>query len=361
MLGQENPKALRRLQLRFAKHLGRLLFSLPLDVIPGEARASGQAVRRAFEVLVAGDKGLAFRLLLRPQVHVHLWCATFAIEQGRQADAAMHSRRLWDQLQFEMHHEGVDGVSSASVEGPSVSPSLCLPSPSFRRLAPRLALALTDTNPLALDEAHPDKSGNALSLGDASPEDWVASLSGALEVVGTWLPAIRQEMSLVLHQFVPVGTDDVRHLSASFAESVGTVYLTLHPMKMTMAEAVIHEFQHNKLNMLFALDRVMHNAYFPLYASPVRPDPRPLAGVLLAAHAFVPVAEMYARMAEAGAMNPDSARRFRTVVESNSEALATLSAHADPTEAGKTVLSELNACNVRHTTALNLEMKREAS
>ena len=88
----------------------------------------------------------------------------------------------------------------------------------------------------------------------------------------------------------------VKEISASYREAIGTVYMTLHPKQMIMTEAIIHEFQHNKLNALFHLDRVMETAAWPLYPAPVRPDPRPLHGVLLAAHAFVPVAEMYRRM-----------------------------------------------------------------
>src|SRR6185503_4671918 len=89
-------------------------------------------------------------------------------------------------------------------------------------------------------------------------------------------------------------------LSASYQEAIGTIYMTLHPSLMTMAEAVIHEFSHNKINALFELDDVLENAWAPLYTSPVRPDPRPLHGVLLAVHAFLPVARLYERMIEQG-------------------------------------------------------------
>src|SRR6185436_4142373 len=102
--------------------------------------------------------------------------------------------------------------------------------------------------------------------------------------------------------------DDHKHLSASYQEAIGTIYLTLHPNLMTMAEAVIHEFSHNKLNALFELDELLENAYWPLYTSPVRPDPRPLHGVVLAVHAFQPVARLYERMTDAGhprARSPD--------------------------------------------------------
>jgi HEXXH motif-containing protein len=113
---------------------------------------------------------------------------------------------------------------------------------------------------------------------------------------------------------------------------------------MTMTEALIHEFQHNKLNALFELDDVLDNAYAPLYASPVRPDPRPLAGVLLAVHAFLPVARLYERMIAGG--DPDAAGasfrgRFAQVVAINREGTRVLDDHAQPTAVGAALLDEM--------------------
>jgi HEXXH motif-containing protein len=113
---------------------------------------------------------------------------------------------------------------------------------------------------------------------------------------------------------------------------------------MTMTEAVIHEFSHNKLNALFELDDVLHNAFHPLFKSPVRPDPRPLHGVLLAVHAFVPVARLYEAMIAAGdplAQHPSFAARFAQIVAGNHEGTEVLLAHGEPTEIGRGLLDEL--------------------
>ena len=69
--------------------------------------------------------------------------------------------------------------------------------------------------------------------------------------------------------------------------------MTLHPDPLTMAEALVHEVQHGKLNRLSWVDPVLHNAYTAWSESPVRPDLRPVMGVLLAVHAFVPVAALH--------------------------------------------------------------------
>jgi HEXXH motif-containing protein len=203
-----------------------------------------------------------------------------------------------------------------------------------------VVLALTDNNPLAMHEAHPDKHGNALDLGGRPPSEWVAALREALHIVQAHLPDLRAEMNLYVQQIVPVGFFADRHLSASYREAIGTLYLSLHPSPMTMVEALIHEFQHNKLNALLESDDVLENAHEPLYRSPVRPDARPLHGVLLAVHAFVPVALLYERMIAAGDAGA-SDRRLREIAGINREGTDVLRAHARPTPVGKALLDEL--------------------
>ncbi|MBL9099993.1 MAG: hypothetical protein JNL82_03490 [Myxococcales bacterium] len=213
-------------------------------------------------------------------------------------------------------------------------------------IADGLVLAPIDNNPLAHVEAHPDKQGNAVDLGGRAPEAWAAALREALALVERWLPGIRAEMAVVLQQVVPVGYDAERHLSASYQEAIGTVYLSLHPDPMTLAEALVHEFQHNKINLLLELDAVLENAYSPLYASPVRPDPRPLHGVLLAVHAFLPVARMYMEMLAAGdprAADPRFRQRYAAIVAGNRQGVEVLRAHARPTNLGAGVLAEIDA------------------
>lgn len=206
------------------------------------------------------------------------------------------------------------------------------------------ALALVDTNPLAMVEAHPDKEGNTIDLGGKDVSEWTGALSAALDLVRDHLPDLRGEIELFVQQIVPVGYHDQKHLSASYQEAIGTIYMSLHPSLMTMTEAVIHEFSHNKINALFEVDPVLENAFSPLYTSPVRPDPRPLHGVLLAVHAFLPVARLYERMIEAGhplAKAPGFSDRFARVRQINAEGAEVLLEHGKPTRVGKAVLEEI--------------------
>lgn len=203
-------------------------------------------------------------------------------------------------------------------------------------------LSLADNNPLAMFEAHPDKHGNAIDLGGQPVQAWLDVLRESLSLVASHLPELREEMALFVQSIVPVGYDAEKHLSASYREAIGTVYMTLHPRLLTMAEALVHEFSHNKCNALFELDDVLSNAFSPLVRSPVRPDPRPLHGVLLAVHAFVPVARLYEKMLASGdPRGRGSEARFAEVIAINREGTEVLRAHARPTAIGQGLMDEL--------------------
>jgi HEXXH motif-containing protein len=211
---------------------------------------------------------------------------------------------------------------------------------------PLLHLCLQDTNPLSSLEAHPDKQGNSFDLGSRTVEHWAAALAAAIDLIELALPEWLADAAPVLERIVPVGFDAERHNSASYREAPGLLYLSLHPDPLTMAEAVVHEAQHGKLNLLSWLDPVLHDGLATQVPSPVRPDLRPLIGVLLAAHAFVPVQVMHDRLAAMAhplSQTPRFNERRAQVRAANQEALATLRTHGRPSEIGARLLSGLEA------------------
>ena len=221
-------------------------------------------------------------------------------------------------------------------------------------IADSICLALADLNPIARVEAHPDKNGNVLNLGGRSEEDWRAALDVSVRWVHEYWRELFQEMSFLLRQIVPVGYFKDRHLSASYREAIGTVYLSLNPNPVTMTEALIHEFQHNKLNMASYADPLLENAFSPLFPSPLRPDPRPLWGVLMGVHAFLPVAEFLRKMRAAShpvALTPDFDKRLSDIDLKNDRAMETLKAHGRWTSAGRGLFDSLEELHGRHDDA----------
>jgi HEXXH motif-containing protein len=214
----------------------------------------------------------------------------------------------------------------------------------YHSISADVVLALADNNPLAMVEAHPDKAGNAVDLGGRPASAWTRALATALDRISVHLPELRAEFDLLISQIVPVGYDEQKHLSASYQEIIGTIYCSLHPSSMTLSEALIHEFSHNKLNALFEVDPVLENAWSPLYTSPVRPDPRPLHGVLLAVHAFLPVARLYERMIAAGdpeSKNESFHTRFAQIRKINREGAELVLDKGKPTRVGEGLFAEI--------------------
>lgn len=233
--------------------------------------------------------------------------------------------------------EGHGEVALDRPEGPLVARP-------YHAIAGEMVLAEADNNPIAMFEAHPDKEGNALDLGDKPATAWCEALRAAAAPIARYLPDLYAEMDLFVAQIVPVGFHAERHLSASYQEIIGTIYMTLHPSRMTLAEALIHEFSHNKINALFEVDPVLTNAWSPLYTSPVRPDPRPLHGVLLAVHAFLPVARLYEAMIEAGDPEAQGAHfheRYAAIRKINREGAELILDKAAPTEVGRHLFAEI--------------------
>jgi HEXXH motif-containing protein len=302
------------------------------DGDPSRAPALLRELRGTFvaEVAAAGALPAPLRLAALPPRVVALGARTaLALPPGAAGNFANGALHL-------------DGGREARLD--AAAPANDIVSHPYHDIEGGIVLAEVDNNPLSMFEAHPDKSGNAIDLGGRTAAQWCAVLRRCLDLIARHMPLLRSEIDLFVHQVVPVGYHDQRHLSASYQEAVGTIYMTLHPNLMTMTEALVHEFSHNKLNALFELDPVLENAFAPLYASPVRPDPRPLHGVVLAVHAFQPIARLYERMTEAeepASKSPDFQRRFAQIRKVNRDGAAVVLGNGRPTAIGRGLLDEM--------------------
>ncbi|MBX3181000.1 MAG: hypothetical protein KIT72_16045 [Polyangiaceae bacterium] len=313
-----------------------------------------------FELAVAHQLPTGGVKLTLPRPRLAVACLEVELSLHPDARLGLRDGQLVVELGEQAHLIELEQLAAigAGAENPHAAPAEGAVALSVRRthfpICGEIHLVTTDNNPLALEEAHPDKQGNALDLGGREPEAWQAAVAEAYALIDAHYPELAAEMQLVMHAYHPVGYDAERHLSASYAEAVGTAYLSLHPDVMTLAEALIHEFSHNKLNALIATSPILNNGYGQLVTSPVRPDPRPLHGVLLAVHAFVPVAELYRRLKQAQApvaTTPDFERRYQAIIQKDLDGIQTLREHAEPTELGERCLAELYAWAAEHAPA----------
>jgi HEXXH motif-containing protein len=268
------------------------------------------------------------------------------VERGVVIDLSPPARGLtFDPTGVELRTE--DGTMDAKAvrDGGSVRVTTCL-----YRIVDGVRLSLCDSNPLAMLEEHPDKTGNAVDLGGRDADAWCAALREAFALIELALPTLAREIAGTLQRIVPVGYEPERHLSASYREAPGLAYLTLHPSPLTLAEAIVHESQHGKLNTLRWLDPVLENGDATWTSSPVRPDMRPLMGVLMAVHAFVPVAALHQRLRELDHPLADPERRAQ-VIAGNADGLVTLRELAKPTALGKRVIAALEELHAATSSA----------
>ncbi len=324
------------------------------SVLTGLARSDAKRLLGA----IGGPDVLPLLLVSQAGLHDTRACLAVAIPHLIAALGALPEGILWDRPVEALGAAGRRWAFDPPALGLTADPSGLTVRCADGRLArletlksveeaglPRgLHLALADSFPLSMMEDHPDKFGNALDLGGRSVADWVSALSDAMGLIAEGLPSWAAELPEITQRVVPVGFHPEMHLSASYREAPGVVWMTLHPDPLTLAEALIHETQHGKLNALTWLDAVLVNGRTCWTESPVRPDLRPLMGVLLAVHAFVPVAELHRRLAHRPW--PDLRRferRRAEVLASNARGLAILEELGEPTALGSRLLADLRA------------------
>ncbi len=338
----------------FSMALRKLFEDLKALRLPPEASLAAQRDYRTLrEVLVGflpGRPGAIASLLRQPTVSAPLRCLLHRLPETDDYVAELVGQSLYALALDGLVPKGVSQAAppptlmsprhDAVAETPSGPLAFdALPEPERERFVPvtdALWLATADNNPERMRDAHPDKQGNAIDLGAKDADEWVRSLRDALALVGEHLPDLRREMDIALTLAVPVGYEPVKHLSASYRQAIGTVYLTLHPNPVVMAEALVHEHSHAKLNALMELDPILENHWEATFPSPYRPDPRPMMGVLLGAHAFVAVERFLEDLAD-----PSFEGHLADLRRKNREAVATLVSDGRPTPVGAGIIAEL--------------------
>jgi len=109
-------------------------------------------------------------------------------------------------------------------------------------------------------------------------------------------PGLYAEMRDMLVSLVPL-KNPVEHgsVSSSYVNLRGLIALSHAEDRILQAETLIHEFCHQKMNQLLAVDAILlPGQNGQVFYSPWRPDARRLRGLMLGAHAFLNVARYVA-------------------------------------------------------------------
>lgn len=136
-----------------------------------------------------------------------------------------------------------------------------------------------------------------LPLRDADLIRWESPLTEGCNWINVSDARLGSEISTAVRAIIPVRSPNPEvHISATFKEAPGVMALSWTPDTPVLAEALVHEYHHGKLNTLFAADILIAGPTKEAkYYSPWRPDPRPLMGLLHGAFAFHAVATFWTK------------------------------------------------------------------
>ena len=124
---------------------------------------------------------------------------------------------------------------------------------------------------------------------------WRRALQQGWQVLLAAYPALAAEVATAISVIVPLGMSVHGHLSSSSPDTFGAVAMSEPPDPDTCASTLTHELQHVKLCAVLDVVRLTESDDGRRFYAPWRDDPRPVAGLLQGAYAFVGVTEFWRR------------------------------------------------------------------
>lgn len=113
-----------------------------------------------------------------------------------------------------------------------------------------------------------------------------------LQFLKTHFPACSTWIETVAHVLIPTRGDPGVFRSSSYPNIPAVITLDLLA-EHQIAEALVHESAHLYLYLAERFGALVDPAYLERHASPLRPEPRPLRGILLAFHALAFIGALY--------------------------------------------------------------------
>jgi len=141
---------------------------------------------------------------------------------------------------------------------------------------------------------------------ETSKASFLAQMIGkSLEMIQTADPSLASRFKRMIQWYVPISTPGPRtHDSMTVMGLQGVMFLSEAYHDIRLAEAMVHEYYHNELNLLQESQSTHEEIADEVFYSPWRPDSRPLGGLLHALYVFSGVANFIARAEQLPALAP---------------------------------------------------------
>jgi uncharacterized protein len=157
--------------------------------------------------------------------------------------------------------------------------------------AGELAIVIEDLHPFRM----PAVSGLAPRLSTREARDWQRAVHEGWHVLAVGHPARAAEVAAAVSAIVPLSRSSQGQLSSSSPEAFGAVAMSEPPDPDTCASTFTHEVQHLKLCAVLDIVSLTRPDDGRRYYAPWRTDPRPVAGLLQGAYAYLGVTEFWRR------------------------------------------------------------------
>ena len=243
----------------------------------------------------------------------------------------------------------VSGPGRATIAAADRTIAICDPhadAPGWQALR---MLTLGD-RPLLLDDLDPYRSYDPYPLPGrldaADVAHWQNALDEAWRLLTEYQPGYAATLHDGLRSLVPIGQRaDDRNVSATSGDAFGAVAASVPPDGVTLAVALMHEFQHAKLCAITHLAPLFERHAGHLFYAPWRPDPRPAGALLHGIFAHMAVADFWRvhRRVASGQERLLANVEFARWLRQTHHAARLLDGHSALTAAGRQLLSQVTA------------------
>ena len=212
-----------------------------------------------------------------------------------------------------------------------------------------ICLTLQDANPDRNYNNHPDHEKDIMGLGfgNIPIKKWQHLYAESFALLHDISPWFLSEISGMISKIIPFGISSSSHNSASYSSCIGHLYMSypidIEMPELAVLEAIIHESNHNKLNLIMKSDPLILNTREEVYYSPYRPDARHIQGIYLWVHALVAVIYLFFHAHVSGifTMNPSWLEKCMMYQMKNALSFRILQKYAILTPLGQKILEEM--------------------
>ncbi len=153
-----------------------------------------------------------------------------------------------------------------------------------------IELTLDCINPDINRHTHPDHKAVSIGYNEKSPWEWRKLFTDAFAILAKVSPGFMSEIDMLLRKIIPFGVSVWWHNSGSYGDIIGHIVMSypigLDSPEIAVLEAILHEYNHNKINLIMQTETLILSDMREQYYSPYRPDPRHIHGIYLGVHAL---------------------------------------------------------------------------